>query len=104
MIKIINMPDHPVRYMLIALLIGFGAVALVKIYGLFFMRWKTPFRLGETIGATYAEVVEWDGQKGYVSAGGELWRATSKDPLAPGDMVTVASVNGLMLTVSKQSA
>ncbi len=102
MIEISGMPADPAMFMGAAALIGFALVALAKIYGLFFMRWKTPFRVGEAMNVSRAEVVEWSGDRGYVSAGGELWRATSKDALAPGDEVSIASVNGLLLSVTRK--
>lgn len=108
MIEIVGLPSDPVTFVFMAVLIGFGVVAAAKLYGLFFMRWKTPFRVGETMNVKRAEVVEWTpgdkGGEGYVSAGGELWRATSKDSLSPGDKVTVAAVDGLLLKVNKKSA
>ncbi len=103
MIELIGLPDNPLRFVALAVFIGFAAVAAVKIYGLLFMRWKTPFRVGEAMNVNHAEVVEWSGKEGYVSAGGELWRATSKDLLSPGDEVAIASVNGLTLSVNKKS-
>ncbi|WP_425410548.1 NfeD family protein [Hyphococcus sp.] len=97
-----DMTSNPGAFVMAALLVGFGAVALAKLYGLIFMRWKTPFRVGEAMNVNRAEVVEWSGQEGYVSAGGELWRAQSKDALAPGDEVAISAVNGLLLKVKKQ--
>lgn len=90
----------------IAIVAGFALVALAKIYGLFFMRWKTPFRVGEAMSVRRAEVIDWkngpDGGEGHVRAGGELWRAISKDELAPGDDVVVAAVDGLLLSVKRK--
>lgn len=107
MIEIVGLPDHPLRFFAIAVSLGFAAVAVAKIYGLFFMRWKTPFRVGEAMNVDHAEVIDWkdgpNGGQGYVSAGGELWRATSKDSLAVGDQVAVACVKGLTLSVTRKS-
>lgn len=102
MIEFVGLPDDPLRFLVIAALLGFGVVAAAKIYGLLFMRWKTPFRVGESMNVTRAEVVEWSGGEGYVTADGELWRATSKDALTPGDAVAIASVDGLMLKVTRK--
>lgn len=93
---------NPIGLGLIAVLVGFGLVALAKLYGLFFMRWKTPFRVGEAMSVGRAEVVEWGNGEGHVRAGGELWRATSTDELTPGDDVTVAAVDGLLLKVKRK--
>ena len=86
----------------IAVAAGFGLVALAKVYGLIFMRWKTPFRVGETMNVKRATVIDWNGDEGRVSAGGEIWRATSTDALAPGDDVTVTAVDGLLLEVKRK--
>lgn len=94
--------SSPAGLGLIAIVAGFGIVALAKIYGLFFMRWKTPFRVGEAMSVRRAEVVDWENGEGHVRAGGELWRATSTDDLAPGDDVTVAAVDGLLLRVNRK--
>lgn len=94
--------SSPAGIGLIAIVAGFGFVALAKIYGLFFMRWKTPFRVGEAMSERRAQVVDWENGKGHVRAGGELWRATSTDDLAPGDDVTVAAVDGLLLKVNRK--
>jgi membrane-bound ClpP family serine protease len=104
MIEFVGLPDDPVRFFAIAVFAGFAIVAAVKVYGLLFMRWKTPFRVGDAMNVNHAEVVEWGDGKGYVSAGGELWRASSKDELQPGDAVAIDSVNGLSLNVKKHSA
>ncbi len=97
---------NPIGFGLLAVIAGFALVAMAKLYGLFFMRWKTPFRVGEAMSVRRAEVVDWengaDGGEGHVRAGGELWRATSTDELAPGDDVTVAAVDGLLLKVKRK--
>lgn len=107
MIELAGLPDHPVRFAVILLLAGFAAVSVAKIYGLFFMRWKSPYRLGQSMDVQHAEVVEWNdgpnGGEGYVTAGGELWRANAAEPLKPGDQVTVAAINGLRLSVKRKS-
>lgn len=98
--------SNPIGLALFALIAGFVLVALAKLYGFVFMRWKSPFRVGDGVGNERAEIVEWvpgaKGGKGYVRAGGELWKATSADNLTVGDIVTVASVDGLRLKVKKK--
>lgn len=102
MFEFVGLPSDPVRFALIAVFAGFAAVAVAKIYGLFFMRWKTPFRVGDVMTGEHCEVIEWSDGEGYVRAGGELWRATSSSQLSVGDAVTVAAVDGLMLRVNKK--
>lgn len=48
-----------------------------------------------------AEVKQWTGREGQVAVEGELWRATSDRPLAPGDTATVSGVHGLTLRLEK---
>lgn len=103
MIEVTGLPDDPVTFFIIMFVAGLAAVAAAKLYGLVFMRWKTPFRVGDAMNVQHAKVVEWSDGQGYVSAGGELWRATSKDDLTPGDPVAILSVNGLLLKVKKDA-
>lgn len=103
MIELEGLPDNPGAFFMLALIIGFGVVAAAKFYGLICMRWKSPFRVGEAMSVNRAKVVEWSGEEGYVSAGGELWRAASKDSFSPGDNVAISAVNGLLLTVKRQA-
>jgi membrane protein implicated in regulation of membrane protease activity len=50
--------------------------------------------LGET-----GTVKEWQGKAGHIFIDGELWKASSEDPLAIGDKVVIQNRDGLMLTV-----
>ncbi|MEL7487398.1 MAG: NfeD family protein [Pseudomonadota bacterium] len=93
---------NPAMWIAGLLFAGFGAVALAKVYGLLFMRSKTPHRLGDAMNVHRAEVTEWSGGEGRVVAGGESWRAVSNDSLSPGDKVVVAAMNGLVLRVKKK--
>lgn len=45
------------------------------------------------------EVKEWSNTEGRVFIHGELWKATSEEPLSPGDKAVVQNVHGLTLTV-----
>ncbi len=78
------------------------AAALVLVWGIAQRAQKPEHRVGERFGGERVEVVEWTGTEGYVLAGGELWRAASRDALEPGEKVTVVRMDGLVLEVSKQ--
>lgn len=104
MIEFEGLPPDPNAFILTAFVAGFGVVVAAKLFSLVFLRPKTPFRFGEAMSVDRARVVEWSAEGGYVSAGGELWRAASKDALKPGDKVAISAVNGLLLNVKKQSA
>lgn len=45
------------------------------------------------------EVKEWSNTEGRIFVHGELWRATSEEPLSPGDKAVVQNVQGLTLMV-----
>jgi membrane-bound serine protease (ClpP class) len=45
------------------------------------------------------EVKQWSNTEGRVFVHGELWRATSEEPLSPGDKAVVQNVQGLTLMV-----
>ncbi|HXI85888.1 MAG TPA: NfeD family protein [Parvularculaceae bacterium] len=79
-----------------------GAAALSLLWALAKRFRKEDFRVGEDFGHERANVVEWNGKSGYVEIGGELWRAVSTDALAPGDAVTIARADGLVLEVRKR--
>jgi len=83
-------------------LIAVIAFAIVKVvWGLLLWTKKSDHRLGDRFGDEAAEVIEWRGGEGLVAAGGEHWRAVSKEKLSPGDQVKVSKVKGLTLDVRK---
>jgi membrane-bound serine protease (ClpP class) len=61
---------------------------------------KTGYQLGDEFTPDAGVVEIWDGRAGYVRVGGELWRAESKTPLAPGAAVKVARKDGMLLRVT----
>ncbi|MEM9495773.1 MAG: NfeD family protein [Pseudomonadota bacterium] len=97
------MPENPMLWALGAGVVGAGLTVVAKLYGFFFMNGPSKHRVGQAMNVDRAEVREWANGEGYVDAGGELWRATSKDTLKPGDHVTVAAMDGLVLRVVKNS-
>ncbi len=85
-----------------AALIAIIAFASVKLlWGFALWTKRTDHRIGDRFGDAPGEVIEWSGKAGFVSAGGERWRAVSKDALAAGDPVRIAKVKGLTLDVRK---
>jgi membrane-bound serine protease (ClpP class) len=53
----------------------------------------------EALGGAEGEAVEWQDGEGRVRVQGEIWRARSKGPLAPGTRVRVIAHEGLVLLV-----
>ena len=45
-------------------------------------------------------VKQWNGDRGKVWVGGELWNASSPSPLAPGSVTIIREVNNLTLLIS----
>jgi membrane-bound serine protease (ClpP class) len=65
---------------------------------------KSPARVGaQAMSGMPAKVLDWSGVAGHVLAHGERWQAKGAESLAPGEMVEVASVQGLVLTVRHSS-
>jgi membrane protein implicated in regulation of membrane protease activity len=85
--------------LILAGIVVFAAVKLLWGMALWFE--PNRFRLGQQMQGENITVTEWSGTEGYVDAGGELWRAVSKDALATGDRVTLSKVKGLTLEVRK---
>lgn len=52
------------------------------------------------IGSIGHAMADFEGE-GQVKVGAEIWRATSDDPIAAGEKVSVSEVDGLLLTVTK---
>lgn len=94
--------DSPIVWAFMLMLIGASAVLIAKILGLIFLRGKTKHRVGDAMNVSRATVTEWSDGEGLVTAGGELWRASSSDQLNPGDPVVVSAMNGLVLKVKKK--
>ena len=54
------------------------------------------------VGSTGHAMTDFE-DEGQVKVGGEIWRATSADPISAGDKVIVGEVHGLLLTVKKSN-
>jgi len=71
------------------------------------MLWRSrrqPVKTGERgMVGERGTVLEWSDGSGRVLVAGERWRAESDVPLAPGQRVRVASVDGLVLRVVAES-
>jgi membrane-bound serine protease (ClpP class) len=66
---------------------------------------KLPARVGaQAMSGSSAKVLDWSGSGGHVLAHGERWQANSADSFVPGEVVEVAGVQGLVLTIRRASA
>ncbi len=90
---------------LITLLIGFFIYEILEhiIFPLYWMirygRRKSVCGPSGMIGKKCV-VRQWDGAKGKVWVSGELWNASSRSQLIPGDEAVVQGIDGLTLHVS----
>ncbi len=84
-----------------ALVAVIAFTALKLLWGFALWTKRTEHRIGDRFGAEGGEVIEWRGGEGLVLAGGERWRAVSKEKFAAGDQVRIAKVKGLTLDVRK---
>ena len=64
------------------------------------VRNRKPLSGIESMVGKEAKVVKWQEANGMVFINGELWKATSDDPLLPGDKATIEKVDGLLLKVN----
>jgi membrane-bound serine protease (ClpP class) len=64
------------------------------------VRNRKPLTGIESMVGKEAKVVKWKDANGMVFINGELWKATSDDPLLPGDEATIDKVDGLLLKVN----
>jgi len=79
------------------------AAVMIAIAGLFRLTQterRSRFQIGADFGSGRGMVESWSGRSGYVRIGGELWRAQSQHPLAPGDNIKVTRVNGMLVSVT----
>lgn len=51
---------------------------------------------------SHAEVIDWQGKRGYVRVHGEIWKARAELELQPGRQVAVSSIEGLTLLVTPE--
>lgn len=86
-------------------LIAAGLIGLAVLAGSFYFVYvahKSRIAAGaETMVGMNAKVLHWTGTRGQVHIDGEEWAAQGPEGLAPGDIVTVAQRDNLILTVHK---
>ncbi|HEA64730.1 MAG TPA: hypothetical protein ENI02_01130 [Candidatus Aminicenantes bacterium] len=73
--------------------------AIIPLLGLILKKKRKPVTGSSGLIGKVGEVKEWSNKEGKVFIHGELWWATSEDPLSPGDKAVVQNVQGLTLTV-----
>ena len=81
------------------LLFEFMEHIVIPVLALLLKKKRKPMTGRSGLIGEVCEVKEWNNKEGRGFIHGELWWATSDEPLSPGDKAVVQSVQGLILTV-----
>ncbi len=81
------------------LLYEFIEHAVMPLVWLILKKKRRPLTGSSALIGEVGEVKEWSNTQGKVFVHGELWWATSDEPLSPGDKAVVLNVEGLTLSV-----
>lgn len=95
-----DVPEYQLSWSLIAVMTALSGAVMVFLFGFVWRAHRRPVRTGrdDLIGAR-ANVLDWADGAGHVWSRGERWEAASAEPLAPGDVVEILAVDGLVLRV-----
>jgi membrane-bound ClpP family serine protease len=92
-------------YLLPALIIGYVIFEVIE-HVVLPLAWSFAARKRKALCGNEAmlnklvEVKSWQDGTGLVLVDGELWKATSEDPLQSGDKATIGTVDGLILKIA----
>jgi membrane-bound serine protease (ClpP class) len=93
-------PGPALSLMVVAVAAALSAVFFLAAIGVLLRRRRRAVVTGaEALLGAGGEVVSWQGVEGRVRILGEIWRARSAGPLAPGDRIRVTAREGLTVTV-----
>jgi len=81
------------------LLFEFVEHVVIPLFWLILKKKRRPMTGESGLIGEVCEVKEWNNTEGKVFVHGELWWATSEEPLSPGDKAEVQNVKGLTLKV-----
>lgn len=98
-----DLPGYQIAMPLIAALAVSTIVIMVFVLRMALQARKQTIVSGSEgmVGSTAVAMRDFDNGTGYVRVLGEMWKAQSDDPIREGDVVRVASVEGLKLKVAK---
>ena len=99
-----DVPGYGIDWVLIAGVGGISGGFFVLVLTLAVKARKKPVVSGreELIGSP-GEVTEWDHREGRITVRGELWQATARQTLSPGEEVRITKIEGLVLVVEPAS-
>ncbi|UCC40637.1 MAG: hypothetical protein JSV96_04105 [Candidatus Aminicenantes bacterium] len=81
------------------LLFEFIEHIVIPLFAIILKKKRKPVTGDSGLIGEVGEVKEWSRTEGRIFVHGELWWATSEEPLSPGDKAEIQSVNGLTLKV-----
>jgi membrane-bound ClpP family serine protease len=73
--------------------------AVIPLFALILKKKRKPLTGASGLIGEVGEVKEWSDTEGKIFVHGELWWATSEEPLSPGDKAEIQNVNRLTLKV-----
>jgi membrane-bound serine protease (ClpP class) len=95
-------PGYRLSWTVVGIATAMFAGLLLLVLGSVWRTRKGPVRVGaQAMRGVSAEVLDWSGNEGHVSAQGERWKARSADAFKPGDTVEVANIVELTLVVRR---
>ncbi|MDH3240363.1 MAG: nodulation protein NfeD [Alphaproteobacteria bacterium] len=94
-------PGFGISWAVIGSVMAVSAVLSFTVFAMAAKAWRRPVVSGREamIGAA-ARVIDWQGTEGRVRIRSEVWRARGDQGFAPGDLVRVTAMDGLVLQVS----
>jgi len=81
------------------LLFEFAEHIVIPLFWLILKKKRRPVTGDSGLIGEVGEVKEWSDTEGRIFVHGELWWATSEEPLSPGDKAEIQTVRGLTLKV-----
>ncbi len=95
-------PGFGISWVVIGSVAGISALLSFTVFAMAAKAWRRPVVSGREamIGAP-AKVIDWRDHEGRVRVHSETWRARAERSFAPGDVVEVTAVDGLVLGVGE---
>ena len=95
-------PGYRLSWTVVGIATAMFAGLLLVVLGSVWRSRKGPARVGaQAMRGLPAEVLDWSGNEGHVSAQGERWKARGAEAFQPGDTVEVANIVELTLVVRR---
>ena len=95
-----DVPGFGISWQVIGAVGGVSSAAFAVVLVMAVKARRRPVVSGqEEMVGSFGHVIDWSEDKGRVRVHGEIWNASSAEPLAPGKRIGVAAMDGLTLTV-----